>query len=108
MSAARTDTTAGRPGEHPKGFRPLQTCTRVAKAAVQAEPAFLSRLAELGATPLYEKWLGVRRKHHVLCADGHDCYPEAQNVLNGTGSAGPVRATTPPPQRRRSGPGWWS
>ena len=58
---------------------------RVARNRVQAEAAFHVRLAELGATPLYEEWLGVRRKYHVRCADGHDCYPEAQNVLNGKG-----------------------
>jgi hypothetical protein len=73
------------PGNIQRGFGLCSTCTRVAKAARRAEPAFLSRLAELGATPLYERWLGVRRKHHVRCANGHDCYPEAQNVLNGNG-----------------------
>jgi hypothetical protein len=73
------------PASTGKGFGLCKTCTRVAKAARRAEPAFLSRLAELGATPLYEKWLGVRRKHHVRCANGHDCYPAAQNVLAGNG-----------------------
>jgi len=68
-----------------KGFGLCKTCTRVAKAARRAEPAFLARLAELGATPLYERWLGVKRKHHVRCANGHDCYPEAHNVLAGNG-----------------------
>jgi len=58
---------------------------RIERNRVQAEAAFLVRLVELGATPLYEKWLGVKRKHHVRCADGHDCYPMAQNVLNGKG-----------------------
>ena len=68
-----------------RGFGLCKPCTRVANGAGRAEVAFLSRLAELGATPLYERWLGVRRKHHVRCADGHDCYPEAQNVLAGHG-----------------------
>lgn len=73
------------PGSVRRGFGLCRACTNVAKVAQRAEPAFLARLAELGATPLYERWLGVRRKHHVVCADGHDCYPEAQNVLAGHG-----------------------
>lgn len=73
------------PANARRGFGLCRSCARVAKVAVRAEAAFRVRLAELGATPLYEKWLGVRRKHHVRCADGHDCYPEAQNVLNGKG-----------------------
>ena len=68
---------------------------------MRAEAAFLSRLAELGATPLYEKWLGVRRKHHVRCASGHDCYPEAQNVLHGTRVCCDLRGQQP--RRRRGG-----
>jgi hypothetical protein len=65
--------------------KPCVALARVARNGVRTEAAFRVRLAELGATPLYEKWLGVRRKLHVRCASGHDCYPEVQNVLNGSG-----------------------
>ena len=78
-----------------RGFGLCKPCTRVAKAAVRAEPAFLSRLAELGATPLYEKWLGMRRKHHVRCARRSRLLPGGAKCLAVTGSAGPARARTP-------------
>ena len=45
-----------------------------------AEAAFLARLAELDAVPLYEKWLGNGRAHHVLCVNSHDCYPRPNDV----------------------------
>jgi hypothetical protein len=66
-----------------------RTCTRIAKVRQRAEPAFRSRLAELGATPLYKEWLGVRHTYHVRCANGHDRYPQASNVLNGHGICRP-------------------
>lgn len=74
-----------RPSNLRKGHGLCRACAQVAKVAERAEAAFHARLAELGATPLYGKWLGVRRKHHVRCTKGHDCYPEVQNVLAGNG-----------------------
>ena len=65
--------------------KPCVALARIARNGVRSEAAFRARLAELGATPLYEKWLGVRRKHHIRCTSGHDCYPTPANVLNGSG-----------------------
>lgn len=50
-----------------------------------AEAAFLARLEALGATPLYEKWLGVNASHHVRCKAGHDCYPSPGRLKRGSG-----------------------
>ena len=50
-----------------------------------AESAFRERLAELGAVPLYETWLGANRPHHVRCPAGHDCYPKPAHVRDGRG-----------------------
>ncbi len=50
-----------------------------------AEKAFLARLAELGAVPLYESWLGNQRPHRVRCINGHDCYPRPNDVTQGDG-----------------------
>ena len=50
-----------------------------------ADAAFRARLAELGAIPLYEMWLGTETPHHVRCAEGHDCYPAPGNVRGGHG-----------------------
>lgn len=50
-----------------------------------AEAAFRARLDELGATPLFDQWLGVKQPHHVRCAAGHDCYPRPGGVLKGVG-----------------------
>ena len=44
-------------------------------SSIAAEAAFHERLKELGATLLEPEWLGCQTKHHVLCAAGHDCYP---------------------------------
>jgi hypothetical protein len=77
-----------RPANVRKGGGLCKKCTalaRIARNRARTETAFLARLAELGATPLYEKWLGTRRKHHVLCVNGHDAYPTVNNVLNGGG-----------------------
>ena len=58
-------------------------CAGVDPATTEA--AFRSRLAELDATPLYEKWLGALQKHHVRCAAGHDCWPTPHSVQRGQG-----------------------
>lgn len=49
------------------------------------EAKFRARLAELGATPLYGKWLGSSRPHRVRCSAGHDCRPRPGDVLQGCG-----------------------
>ena len=65
----------------------VTTRTRPARArsakSLAAEAAFRDRLAELGATPLYEKYLGKDHPHHVRCAAGHDCAPRPGSIRNG-------------------------
>jgi hypothetical protein len=51
--------------------------------SAKTEVTFLSRVAELGGTPLYEAWRGVDSPHHVRCAAGHECYPYPSRVLYG-------------------------
>lgn len=50
-----------------------------------AEKAFRARLAELGATPLYQAWLGNQHPYPVRCAKGHDCNPRPNDVQQGDG-----------------------
>jgi hypothetical protein len=49
------------------------------------EARFRVRLAALGATPLYEKWLGSGRPRRVRCGAGHTCFPRPGDVLQGCG-----------------------
>jgi hypothetical protein len=49
------------------------------------EAAFRACLAAAGATPAYDRWLDSLKRHHVVCAAGHDCYPYPTNVLRGIG-----------------------
>jgi hypothetical protein len=65
------------------GGGPCRACA--GKDPVTAEAAFLARLAELGAVPLYEKYCGNARGHHVKCACGHDCWPRPGDVQQGDG-----------------------
>lgn len=51
-----------------------------------AEAAFIARLKELGAEPLYGEWLGTKVPHHVRCREGHDCFPAPGTVLGGQGA----------------------
>jgi len=50
-----------------------------------AEASFRARLDGLGATPLYTKWLGVKRPYHVRCANGHDCQAWPDSIRRGRG-----------------------
>jgi len=52
---------------------------------VAAEARFRTRLAELGATPLYSEYLGGARGHQAICAAGHTCYPRPAGVQQGEG-----------------------
>lgn len=72
-----------RPGDVRKGHGICVTCT--GKDPRAAEAAFRERLAELGAVPLYETWLGTNRPHHIRCAAGHDCYSRPAHVRDGGG-----------------------
>jgi hypothetical protein len=72
-----------RPSDVLQGHGICITCT--GKDPRTAEAAFRRRLAELGAVPLYETWLGTNRPHHVRCAVGHDCYSRPAHVRDGGG-----------------------
>lgn len=50
-----------------------------------AEAAFRRRLAELGATPLFEKWAGTERGHRVRCKCGRESFPRPHDVRKGDG-----------------------
>jgi hypothetical protein len=65
------------------GGGPCVTCAE--RDPVAAEAAFRARLAELGAVPLYGKWLGSQRNHHVRCACGNECWPRPDDVRAGDG-----------------------
>ena len=74
---------APRPGWVNQGRGICRTCAGLDPAVAEAN--FRARLAELGATPLYEKWLGKDKRHHVRCANGHDCYVRPSCVRKGQG-----------------------
>lgn len=59
--------------------------TCAGKDPLVAEAAFRTRLGELGAVPLFERWLGVNARHHVRCSAGHDCHPRPSSVRQGGG-----------------------
>jgi hypothetical protein len=66
-----------------KGGGICRTCSRKDPAA--SEAAFLKRIAELGATPMYDKYRGALKPHHVRCSNGHDCYSRPADVGQGDG-----------------------
>ena len=72
-----------RPHDVQQGEGICRVCTGRDPAA--AEAGFRSRLAKLGAIPLYTEWRGADRKHRVRCAAGHDCWPAPGHVQQGKG-----------------------
>ena len=46
---------------------------------------FKASLDDLGATLLETEWRGALTKHHVICAEGHDCWPTPSRVQQGGG-----------------------
>lgn len=74
---------APRPAGLQQGQGICRACAGLDSA--HAEAAFKLRLAELGATLLEERWLGVSRPHKVRCSAGHDCAPRPLNVSQGNG-----------------------
>jgi hypothetical protein len=52
---------------------------------VTAEKNFRECVFALGGNLVYERWLGNKKRHHVICKAGHDCYPLPTNVLRGHG-----------------------
>lgn len=56
---------------------------------------FIERLEELRATLLEPHWLGTMTPHRVRCAEGHDCAPRPNNVVNGRGVCQVCAGTDP-------------
>lgn len=50
-----------------------------------SEAKFLACLAELGATPAYDRYRGANKPHRVICVGGHECYPRPGGVRLGGG-----------------------
>ena len=67
-----------RPHDMQRGRGICRTCTGC--DPVVAEKQFRERLAELGATPLFEVYQGVLSPHHVRCSAGHDSWPTPVNA----------------------------
>lgn len=72
-----------RPNDVQQGGGLCRTCAGSDTEA--AEAAFLVRLKELRAAPLYEKWLGTKLPHLVRCQAGHEVSPKPGDILAGQG-----------------------
>ena len=72
-----------RPSTVLRGNGPCRACGR--GSPKQAEADFRAALAEIGATPLFGRWLGARTPHPVRCANGHECHPYPNGVRKGEG-----------------------
>lgn len=72
-----------RPHDLQGGAGPCRTCS--GKDPAVAEAAFLERLAAIGATPLYDRYLGAMKGHKVRCISGHICYPPPSGLQKGRG-----------------------
>lgn len=70
-----------RPNTLARGTGVCRICSGYDPADYEAR--FRKRLAKLGATPLYEKYLGAAKPHRVRCAQGHECRPRPHDVLYG-------------------------
>lgn len=70
-----------RPDSVNHGSGICRTCAGRDSAATEAR--FRARLAELGATPLYENWENSNRPHLVRCSKGHQVSPRPSDVLHG-------------------------
>jgi hypothetical protein len=92
-----------RPKDLLRGRGICRTCSKRDPAITEA--AFRARLAELGATLLEPRWLGVHTPHRVRCAAGHEHRPRPHDGLKGAASAQFAHRETPRPWRRRSGRG---
>jgi len=66
-----------------QGSGPCRACGRGCPKLAEAN--FRAALAELGATPLFGKWLGAQTPHPVRCANGHECHPYPNGVRKGEG-----------------------
>jgi hypothetical protein len=72
-----------RPSDVRRGRGLCRTCTGC--DPVVAEKQFRERLAELGATPLFEVYRGALSPHHVRCSAGHESWPTPANARRDKG-----------------------
>lgn len=84
------DTSRATEFAYTGGMHKDEAKQRAAAASAKARASrslmkFKARLDSLGAQLLEDEWLGARTKHHVRCAEGHDCYPMPNNVITGFG-----------------------
>ena len=56
-----------------------------ARGVAPNEAAYRQLLAELGATPNWETWEGLRKAHKIICENGHERSPRPDHVLSGQG-----------------------
>lgn len=72
--------------KRPSGLRDGQglclTCAN--KDPIEAENGFHERVENLGGTVL-GKWINALTPTHVICRNGHDCYPRPGNIKQGRG-----------------------
>lgn len=72
-----------RPNNVAKGVGICAVCAKRDTRA--AEAAFRQLLAEIGATPLFDRWEGVQRGYPVRCLNGHLCNPWPSQLRDGRG-----------------------
>lgn len=72
-----------RPASVLRGGGVCVICAGKDPAATKA--AFLARLAGLGASPKFERYLGTNRPHLVICKYGHECHPRPNVLARGGG-----------------------
>jgi hypothetical protein len=72
-----------RPAAVASGGGICKTCA--GKDPAVAEAAFRARLADLGASPRFERYLGTNRPHPAICRNGHECHPRPNVIARGGG-----------------------
>ena len=71
-----------------------------------SETKFLARLAQLGATPAYDRYRGANKPHRVICTAGHEVLSPPRRRAPREGSLRNLRqARIPLPPKRPSGHG---
>lgn len=76
-------TCSPRPNDVMQGSGLCRACAGLDPAVSEAK--FLARLAELGATPMYEAWAGSQNPHAIRCAASHLASPRPSGVIQGQG-----------------------
>lgn len=74
-------TARPRPGNIQSGEGICRACAGTDPAG--AEAAFRARVEKLGGRVVEPKWLGNRRRHRVICPEGHPCAPWPGNLGKG-------------------------